>query len=460
MLCYFLIFRLVGCNIAIMKRFLLLLLFIGLVWGQNSPIDFETGGYGATWTWTVFENGDNPSLEIVTNPNTGGINSSATVAKFTALQAGQPWAGCESLHGSDIGTFSLDATNSTLKIMVYKTVISDVGLKFVIPTSGSLGEIKVANTVTNAWEELTFDFSSHIGLPEAIGIDQIVVFPDFNLGGRTQDNIIYFDNISFSPATVPGSPAEAAPTPTLAEANVISIFSDAYTNIDGVNLNPAWGQSTVVTEMAIEGNNTLLYTGLNYQGTEFIAQDVSGMTYLHIDYWTDNSTALNFFVISQTPTVDSDYHTFALVSEQWVSVDIPLTTFPNVDLTDVFQFKVEGNGTIYWDNFYFYSNPVGVDNRSETLPQGFALEQNFPNPFNPSTTIRYELPEEAMVNVTIYDMMGRQVSRLVSSRQTAGYKSLQWNATNNSGQPISAGLYIYTIQAGEFSQTRKMVLLK
>jgi len=443
-----------------MKRFLLLLLFIGLVWGQNFPIDFETGGYGATWTWTVFENGGNPPLEIVTNPNTGGINSLATVAKFTALQAGQPWAGCESLHGSDIGTFSLDATNSTLKIMVYKPIISDVGLKFVIPSSGSLGEIKVANTVTNAWEELTFDFSSHIGLPEAIGIDQIVVFPDFNLSGRTQDNIIYFDNISFSPATVPGSPAEAAPTPTLSEANVISIFSDAYTNIAGVNLNPAWGQSTVVTEMTIEGNNTLLYTGLNYQGTEFTAQDVSGMTYLHIDYWTDNSTALNFFVISQTPTVDSDYHTFAIVSEQWVSVDIPLTTFPNVDLTDVFQFKVEGNGTIYWDNFYFYSNPVGVDNRSETLPQGFALEQNFPNPFNPSTTIRYELPEEAMVNVTIYDMMGRQVSKLVSSRQTAGYRSTQWNATNNKGQPVSAGVYLYRIEAGDYRQTKKMILLK
>mgnify|MGYP003723545117 FL=1 len=56
-----------------------------MVLAQNSPIDFETGGYGATWTWTVFENGGNPSLEIVTNPNTGDINSSATVAKFTAL---------------------------------------------------------------------------------------------------------------------------------------------------------------------------------------------------------------------------------------------------------------------------------------------------------------------------------------------------------------------------------------
>ena len=182
-------------NKTLLVLFYVLLKSGGMVLAQNSPIDFETGGYGATWTWTVFENGGNPSLEIVTNPNTGDINSSATVAKFTALQTGQPWAGCESLHGSDIGTFSLHANNSTLKIMVYKTVISDVGLKFVIPTSGSLGEIKVANTVTNAWEELTFDFSSHIGLPEAIGIDQIVVFPDFNLGGRTQDNIIYFDNI-------------------------------------------------------------------------------------------------------------------------------------------------------------------------------------------------------------------------------------------------------------------------
>jgi len=442
-------------NTTLRVLYYLLLKSGGVVLAQNSPIDFETGGYGATWTWTVFENGGNPSLEIVTNPNTGGINSSATVAKFTALQAGQPWAGCESQHGSDIGTFSLDASNSTLKIMVYKTVISDVGLKFVIPTSGSLGEIKVANTVTNAWEELTFDFSSHIGLPEAISIDQIVVFPDFNLGGRTQDNIIYFDNISFSPATVPGSPAEAAPTPTLAEANVISIFSDAYTNIDGVNLNPAWGQSTVVTEMAIEGNNTLLYTGLNYQGTEFISQDVSGMTYLHIDYWTNNSTALNFFVISQTPTVDSDYHTFAIVSEQWVSVDIPLTTFPNVDLTDVFQFKAEGNGTIYWDNFYFYSNPVGIDNRSETLPLGFALEQNFPNPFNPSTTIRFSMKHADHVVLKIFNIAGQEVATLLGGQSNSGNHAVQFNAND-----LGSGTYFYSLTVGKQSVVKKMVLIK
>jgi flagellar hook assembly protein FlgD len=65
-----------------------------------------------------------------------------------------------------------------------------------------------------------------------------------------------------------------------------------------------------------------------------------------------------------------------------------------------------------------------------------------------------------MVNITVFNMMGRVVRTLVNGQQSAGYKSLQWNATNNSGQPISAGLYIYMIQAGRFSQTKKMVLLK
>ena len=96
----------------------------------------------------------------------------------------------------------------------------------------------------------------------------------------------------------------------------------------------------------------------------------------------------------------------------------------------------------------------------QELPSSFYLHNNYPNPFNPVTTLRYDLPEDAVVNITIYDMLGRVVSNLVSSQQNAGYKSIQWNATNNAGQPVSAGLYLYTIQAGKFRQTKKMVLLK
>jgi flagellar hook assembly protein FlgD len=95
-----------------------------------------------------------------------------------------------------------------------------------------------------------------------------------------------------------------------------------------------------------------------------------------------------------------------------------------------------------------------------SIPITYVLHQNYPNPFNPITTLSYDLPEDAMVNITIYDMMGRQTRTLINNQQAAGYKSIQWNATNDAGQPVSAGLYFYTIQAGDYSQTRKMVLLK
>ena len=162
----------------------------------NGPIDFETGGYGANWTWTVFENSENPpALEIVSNPNSFGINTSSTVAKFTALSSGAAYAGCESQHGSDIGSFKFDSNNSIVKIMVYKTVISDVGLKFVESDGEAQPEVKVANTKTNEWEELTFNLSGSIGKGKTGIIDQIVIFPDFK--DRSSDHIIYFDNISF-----------------------------------------------------------------------------------------------------------------------------------------------------------------------------------------------------------------------------------------------------------------------
>jgi len=94
------------------------------------------------------------------------------------------------------------------------------------------------------------------------------------------------------------------------------------------------------------------------------------------------------------------------------------------------------------------------------IPTIFSLHQNFPNPFNPITTLRYDLPEDNFVMLTVYDMLGRVVTQLVNTTQEAGYKSVQWNAIDMHGKPVSAGVYLYQIRAGEFIQTRKMVLLK
>ena len=96
----------------------------------------------------------------------------------------------------------------------------------------------------------------------------------------------------------------------------------------------------------------------------------------------------------------------------------------------------------------------------ETFPITYKLYNAYPNPFNPITTLRYDLPENSLVNIIIYDMLGREVKTLVNTTQNAGFKSVIWDATNKYGKPVSAGVYLYQIQAGEFVQTKKMVLLK
>tara|TARA_Y100001934_G_C12378783_1_gene790962 strand:- start:2644 stop:4851 length:2208 start_codon:yes stop_codon:yes gene_type:complete len=94
------------------------------------------------------------------------------------------------------------------------------------------------------------------------------------------------------------------------------------------------------------------------------------------------------------------------------------------------------------------------------LPYYYSLYQNYPNPFNPLTTIKYLLPNESLVKITIYDMLGNTINNLVNKNQTSGYRTIQWDATNNEGQSVSAGVYLYSIQAGDFRQTKKMILLK
>ncbi len=101
-----------------------------------------------------------------------------------------------------------------------------------------------------------------------------------------------------------------------------------------------------------------------------------------------------------------------------------------------------------------------LSNQLETSPNNFNLIQNHPNPFNPITNIRYDLAEETFVEIIIYDLLGNLVNNLVNTYQSSGYKSVQWNATNNQGQSVSAGVYLYSIKAGDLRQNKKMLLLK
>jgi len=94
------------------------------------------------------------------------------------------------------------------------------------------------------------------------------------------------------------------------------------------------------------------------------------------------------------------------------------------------------------------------------VPLTYALAQNYPSPFNPATTVRYQVPEQADVRIVIYDILGRRLRTLVNTPHRVGRYTALWDGRNSSGASVASGIYIYRMQANEFVQTRKMLLLK
>ena len=94
------------------------------------------------------------------------------------------------------------------------------------------------------------------------------------------------------------------------------------------------------------------------------------------------------------------------------------------------------------------------------LPAEFAMYQNYPNPFNPITSIKYDLPKDAHTVMEVFDIMGKHVKTLIDENQTAGFKTVKWDATNSNGNNVAAGMYIYQIKSGSYNETKKMILLK
>jgi Zn-dependent metalloprotease len=122
---------------------------------------------------------------------------------------------------------------------------------------------------------------------------------------------------------------------------------------------------------------------------------------------------------------------------------------------------------VYIDEIEFRGTTAGSlaegDNSfvaSETLPTSFELKQNYPNPFNPTTTIVFSLPHESNVSIKIYNISGSLVKTLVKDNRPAGVYNVAWNGDNEDGLRVSSGVYIYRIEAGSFTQTRRMVMLK
>ena len=208
----------------------------------------------------------------------------------------------------------------------------------------------------------------------------LTVLPIFN--GLVQTN-----NSEYNILVSPSSPA---PSPSTSEIDVISIYSDSYSNIPNTNFYANWNQSTSVSEVDINGNKTLKYSNFNYQGIELGSSiNASQMEYIHIDIWTEDATALNFELISPGPSIST--HALSISNGNWLSFDIPLTSFNGqVDIKEIFQaaFNDAGSGnspTIYIDNIYFHRTETSPEKNaylSDLSVNGTTIEGFNPNKFD------------------------------------------------------------------------------
>ncbi|MCB9080148.1 MAG: Ig-like domain-containing protein [Lewinellaceae bacterium] len=316
---------------------------------ENVPVDFFNGywQFSTAQTFDVKVEGDD--IKRYTQLNFVGI-------QFTA-----PTIDASKKSHFHMDIWTPDQINPST---VFKILLVDLGPDGSFEGSdNSSFEVTIPSSMlrSESWISLDLPFSQFPGLTSRAHLAQIVLSGD--LPNVFVDNIYFYDD--GTGGVVPG-PAVAAPNPTPLAANVISIFSDAYTNVAGTDFNPNWGQATVVTQELIAGNNTLKYNGLNYQGMQLgSSQNVSGMEFLHLDFWTKNSSALNVFLISPGPQEKA--YALTVPTNGWSSVDIPLSAFGGVDLKDVIQFKFDGNGTIYLDNIYFYKKGSGGGGTTPTV---------------------------------------------------------------------------------------------
>jgi len=365
-------------------------------------INFEPAGTGSGWSWIAGEIA--PSFAEITNPVSGGINTSATVVEFVARSVDNPWA---LAHTDDNKTFTFDATNSTVKIMVYKSRISDVGFKF--EGASPAIELKVANTVINQWEELTFDFSGQVGNTYT----KIVLIPDFL--ARASDNTLYLDNIQVpegvvvetcsdgiinnseteidcggpncEPCALPVSPPTVSATtpPSRDAADVVSIYSDAYTSISPINYDAGWcGGTGAVTETTAAGDNIFAYNDKTCQGIDFDTnkQDITGFTDLHIDLFIAAGTDLVGKVFNlKIETADSNISipidvnglSPAPVPGTWYSFDKTIINTGASVMMRQFVITSNLNNAIWYDNLYLHKVTLtpgtcsdGVMNQDET----------------------------------------------------------------------------------------------
>jgi len=390
-------------------------------------------------------------------------NGSATLLGNTGFNAAGPW------HGLDYSFH-----NNTMYMATYNSITWEKTVRSVNLTTGNTTSEGTINHFVGGFAIIHAE-SPGPGSPEP----NITVEPES----------LIFDTTAVGSSSVDMLSITNTGSDTLLIYNLFSPDSIFSVNTDSLNVLPGDDQIVLVTfvpnqptdyssDLFIVNNDpetdtlVVLLTGVGFIRAPEISVDP---IYLAFDTTAAGSSNLKLLTIyntgNATLTISNISSTESVFSTNLTSYDIQSGDSQMVQVA-----FTPTEPIIYTSNLFVISNDSEMDTlivpvsgvgimlaRIELdaqLPHILVLYPNYPNPFNPVTTLRYDLPETGLVTITIYDMLGRQVKTLMDQTQDAGYKSLIWDATNNYGKPVSAGIYLYQIQAGEYMQTKKMVLLK
>jgi len=422
-----------------MKKITLLLSLISIIsFGQNN-VDFEPGGVGASWTWVVDDNGTDPALEIVANPNSSGINTSDTVAKFTATEEGQPWA---LTYTDNIGSFTFSENNSIVKIKIRKDIPTPVGLKFEDTTQAYAPTIvEVANTQVNGdWEELTFDFSIAIGKT----YNRMVVIPDFY--DRSLDTTIYFDDISFNAG---GSVVNYNLQDIDFEPN--GFGADWVWTVHNNNTNPALEFVPNPNTSGINSTSTVAkFTSLNFGAawaltfTDYIGTFTFDQSNKIVTLMVNKSVISDVgikFEVAGTGTHVQLVKPNTVTDGSWEQLTFDFSaqignTYNRLVIIPDFADRTQNNVS-YFDQLSFGST-AGLDDNI------FNAVKMFPNPAK--DVVQFSKNANEQLAIEIFDVLGKSVLRIDNVQNEVNVSEL------------NSGLYFVHIALGDQKATKKLVV--
>lgn len=332
----------------------------------DEALDFECEGPAE---FTFFGEKDGAiTIGYTDNPATGGINDSEKVVEVIQTAGVEPWAG----FFFDLSAKIDFSTFQDIKVKVYSPAAGQtVNLKIEDSMDGSLStETSAMTTVANEWEELCFPFSSG----DSDKYDRFVLFFDFQ-GPKDVETVHYFDDIILGEGCMTGGgggstavPAVAATTPSIPENNVISLYSNAYTDVPVDTWLTVWSVGALLDTM-IQGDDVKKYSEVSFVGIETVANqlDITTMTNFRTDIWTANATEIKVKIVDFGPDGafdggDDTEHEIIIenpAQEEWVSLDLSLDDFTGLTTrSNIAQFIYSAapasQATIFLDNIFFY----------------------------------------------------------------------------------------------------------